>query len=214
MNRSSSALARSLRTSFARSLAMLSALVATASLEASAHAAAETDATAQAAHTVNLGTTIGELAFIGRGQGFLATQLAADYSLSPLWSVGGVATYGHGNENDGEHLGFVTAQGRLHAIHTRWVELWTAGQVGLAMSYAKGPNVSCLGGPCGASAPIQAAPIFGLGLGVDVFPTRYLSVGIEGRSLIPFFARSNESPGTRPGLFAGASIAMHFPIAE
>lgn len=199
-----------LRTKLARSLVILVALLATPALEKEANAAGEADAPARPEHAVNLGTTVGELGFIGHGNGFLMAQLAGDYSLSRLWSFGGVASYGHGDDA-GSQFGRVTAQGRLHAIHARWVELWTAGEVGLALSYERGPSVSCFGGPCSSPAPLQAAPIFGLGLGFDVFPTRYLSVGIEGRSLIPFFARLTESPGTRLGVFAGASIAVHFP---
>jgi hypothetical protein len=169
-------------------------------------AAAAEDEAPEAADS-HLAITGGGLAFYERATPeWLGTvQLAGDYSVSPRWSLGAVTSYGAGQMPSG-FLRF-SAQGRFHAVRHRWLDLWAAGEAGAAVM--NGARGGCMDDDSCPDPHSEVGAIFGLGLGLDVFLSRQVSLGVEGRGLVPFLNRSGLTPRTGIGLFSGLTLAAH-----
>lgn len=148
-------------------------------------------------------------------------QIGAAYRVSPRFALGGVGSFSPGTEND-HQTWRLSGEGRAFAVTTRFVEIWGAGEVGFAASRYV-PNdmgvADCIvSGGCATPSDQKRphlAPLAGAGAGVDFLPLRYVSVGVEGRALMPYFlARAVDGgpQGFSPIFTLGLSLGGRLPL--
>jgi hypothetical protein len=151
----------------------------------------------------------------------VVVQVGAAYRVSPRLALGGVGSFSPGAEND-HQTWRLSVEGRVFAITTRFVEVWGAGEAGFAASRYV-PNDFGVGdciAPGGCATPsyqkrAHLAPLMGAGAGIDLLPLRYVSVGIEGRALMPyFFARAVDGgpQGFSPIFTLGMTLTGRVPL--
>jgi len=138
-------------------------------------------------------------------------QIAGSYRVSRFFALGGLASTTVAEEGE-QHFWHVAGEARLLALTSRFVEIWGAAELGLAAT-TYSPS-AC--GDCGPvrDADLRAhfAPIFGPGAGVDFLPIKYVSLGVEGRALVPIYpaAPVAEGPtGVAPVFMFGLTLAAH-----
>jgi hypothetical protein len=146
------------------------------------------------------------------GPGF---QLAASYRLSPTVSVGGIGS--HWYLESGGRLSRFAGEARYHLVHTRFLEVWGAAELGLA-TYLEvsqsmaGDSVAPGAPPAPPMERTRFAPMGALGAGVDFLPLPYVSLGLDGRALGAVFGYSEYQPsGVTPAAFLGLTLALHVP---
>jgi hypothetical protein len=202
-------------------------LVASSERAARAEAPHEGDPGA-AEHGVDLAPTLGMGAIKGskvlHGQfdtafssydDYVVLQAAAAYRLTPRLSVGALASYWM-NPDQGR-VWQVAGEARYHVVQARFIDLWGAGEVGIAAAVAGGPDCGDCGAPNASNYATRFAPLAGVGTGIDFLPVRYVSLGLEGRALVTWFddAQPPEASTPRtiaPGFFFGLTLGAHVPL--
>jgi hypothetical protein len=208
-----------------RTLAFATAVLAL-SLSSLSAAAAEGDAPNPAVHTLTVNGAFSNAWVHGtsllqpyHNDAFF--QLGAWYRLSPRVALGGLASFAPGVESE-HQFWRLSSEARFFALATRFVEVWGAGEAGVAMTRYVANDVGngdCIApGGCGIPSNERRphfAPLVGLGAGVDFLPLRYVSIGLEGRALLPYFAAQsveNGPEGASPVFTVGLSLSGRVSI--
>jgi hypothetical protein len=148
-------------------------------------------------------------------------QVGVAYRIAPRFTIGAVGSFSPGLEND-HQLWRLSGEGRVLAVATRFVEVWGAGELGLAASKYV-PNDFGVGDcidPGGCATPSEErrfhlAPLVGTGAGIDFLPLRFASVGMEGRALLPYFvahAAGSGPEGFSPIFTLGLTVSGRVPL--
>jgi hypothetical protein len=141
--------------------------------------------------------------------------LAPSYRLSRSLSLGGIVSYAR-PIGDGGGLRFwrMAGEARFHAVRTRALDVWGGGEIGLGLT-------SYLPYACGDCAPTATAsdthiePLLGAAVGLELLPSPYFSIGLEGRTMVIVFGGAEETSvpsGSSPAIFAGLSLGAHLPV--
>jgi hypothetical protein len=139
-------------------------------------------------------------------------QLEGGYRWSRWWSFGGIASYANEFESRTNHWRG-SGQARFHYAHMRAFDAWAGGEVGVAI-------VKQLTERCGDCAPspeeekTRLAPLAGLGLGFDLLPTHYISLGMESRAIMTAFGGGDANKPAGPMFVTMLTIGANIPLAE
>jgi hypothetical protein len=130
-------------------------------------------------------------------EGQLLLQLAVGRRFSEHVSAGVVGSYSPTIDSElDRRIWRVSAEGRLHLVPVRFVDLWADGELGVVVSspspdYAPGEPPKR--DPADPWTHTHAGPVLGAGVGVDLLPIRYFSLGLEARALAPVLGEGDVS---------------------
>jgi hypothetical protein len=164
------------------------------------------DPTAAHAVEAEAGLGVTSIARSGPSQHYAGFEGGVLYRLTRRLSAGVVGSYAI--DPDFTRLARVALDARAHALRTRFVDAWGAGEIGFGFSkWAPPTSAICIdstvpgtGGcfPVEHSAAVtrtRVGPEAGLGAGVDILPLPWLSIGVQGRLLGVLFDHAPRDPG-------------------
>jgi hypothetical protein len=136
------------------------------------------------------------------------TQSDVSYRFSKRLAAGAVVSYFPPAVSE-YRFSRLAGEARVYAISWRFIDVWGAGEAGIAAwKFSPSDCTSC-------DFVSRFGPSFGLGAGVDVVALRYVSLGLEGRALLPIFlaAPVEDSPASvTPAFTVGLTLAAHIPL--
>jgi hypothetical protein len=167
---------------------------------AAAEGGADPDPTAS--HALSIETPAGLAWIMNQNHGELFAPhyfvgLAPSYRISRGLSLGGIVSKARPiGDGGGLRLWRLAGEARFHAVRTRALDVWGGGEVGV-------------------TTDAHVAPLLGAALGLEILPSPYFSIGLEGRALVIVFGATQESSapsGVSPAIFAGLTLGAHLPV--
>jgi hypothetical protein len=148
-------------------------------------------------------------------EGWVLFQLAGWYHLTKSFAVGGVGSYS--GALGSSELWRLSGEARFFPVTWRFADVWVSAEAGWALSLylPDGEPTGWVGTPLPApdTGP-RVAPLAGIGAGIDLLPIREISLGVEGRAMVPIFLGppAGDGPsGFSPAVSAGLTFAFHLP---
>jgi hypothetical protein len=212
-----------------RKLALAFAIVTVASISSPSHAAALADSSPSNASLPRLDVypLLGAAGVKGSSNllpnesiwelydSYYEVGLDVGYRVSRHVGLGGyVASW---RDFGTDHITVIAPEATYHLTPDRVIDLWGSTMLGLAVAQAGKPQC----GDCGALDPsvqrARFAPILGVGLGFDVYPVRWVSIGVEGRASVAWFDTVHPSNAVvpsslSPGFLLGVRLGGHIPL--
>jgi hypothetical protein len=179
-----------------------------------AHADEETPPPRGEQRTLDIAGTL----LAGRVQSIdnIALQAAIRAHASRAWSFGALGMYGG---TLGAQLWRAAGEAAFHPLSLRWVDAYVAAEAGFAFSqlgdesrYQDGTLIRTE-----TDRRLRVGPSAGFGVGADVLPVRFFSVGVEARALGIIFDHGPDPQtpsGPTTALFVGVGGALRLPVLD